>query len=156
MADIVDIATRSRMMANIRSKNTKPELSLRKALHKRGLRYRLHVKELPGKPDIVLPRFRAIVLVHGCFWHGHDCRLFKPPKSRQEYWHPKIERNRTNDARNIALLLDLGWRVCIVTECAIRWPEVDGARLADQVADWVRSDEQMLQIAGNGSAIFFP
>jgi DNA mismatch endonuclease, patch repair protein len=156
MADTVDTTTRSRMMANIRSKNTKPELALRKTLHKRGFRYRLHVKDLPGKPDIVLPSLRAIVLVHGCFWHGHDCPLFKPPKSRQDYWNPKIQRNKSNDAKNVSLLLNAGWRVCIVTECAIRWPEHGIDKLADQVASWLRSDNQVLQITGKGSMLEVP
>lgn len=156
MADTVDTATRSRMMANIRSKNTKPELVLRKELHKRGFRYRLHVKDLPGKPDIVLPRLQAVVLVHGCFWHGHDCPLYRPPKSREDYWHPKIQRNLSNDAKNVSLLLNRGWRVCIVTECAIRWPEDSIDALADQVARWLKSGDPMLQIAGKGSTIPVP
>lgn len=119
MADVVDPATRSRMMSGIRGKNTKPELMIRKALHARGFRYRLHC-DLPGKPDICLPKHRAVIFVHGCFWHGHDCHLFKWPKTRPEFWATKIGRNRQVDAASTAVLLATGWRVGTIWECALK------------------------------------
>ena len=94
MPDIVDSATRSRMMAGIRSTNTRPELAIRKALHAAGFRYRLHPRDVPGKPDMAFARYRAAVFVNGCFWHGHDCPLFRLPDTRREFWSAKIERNR--------------------------------------------------------------
>src|SRR3546814_5787277 len=100
MTDIVSPAKRSQMMSGIRGKDTKPELLVRRALHAKGFRFRLHVKDLPGRPDIVLRKHQAVVLVHGCFWHGHDCRYFKPPSTRPEFWLAKIGRNRANDLRS--------------------------------------------------------
>src|SRR5690606_20475601 len=119
MADIVDKQTRSRMMSGIRGKDTKPEWLVRRALHARGLRYRLHAREIAGRPDLGLPRHRAVVFVHGCFWHGHDCRYFRLPATRPEFWKDKISRNRSNDARSRASLLAAGWRVGVVWECAL-------------------------------------
>lgn len=119
MADVVDAATRSRMMSGIRGKNTRPELLIRKALHARGFRYRLHC-DLPGKPDICLPKHRAVIFVHGCFWHGHDCHLFKWPKTRPEFWCEKIERNRAVDEAALLALREAGWRVATVWECALK------------------------------------
>ncbi len=98
MPDIVAPAVRSRMMAGIRGRNTKPEIFIRKALHARGFRYRLHPRAVPGVPDFTLPRWRAAVFVHGCFWHGHDCPLFRLPGTRPDFWLAKIERNRARDA----------------------------------------------------------
>lgn len=120
MTDIVDRETRSRMMSGIRSKNTRIEISLRKALFAQGFRYRINDARLPGKPDIVFPRHRAVVFVHGCFWHGHDCALFRLPASNTEFWQSKIEANRVRDKRVCHELAVLGWRVAIVWECALR------------------------------------
>lgn len=121
MPDIVTPETRSRMMSGIRGRDTKPELAVRRYLHSRGLRYRLHVRELPGRPDIVLPRHRTVVFVHGCFWHRHEgCRFAYTPKSRQEFWLPKLEGNAARDARDQQQLRDLGWRVEVVWECELR------------------------------------
>ena len=120
VSDIVDQTTRSKMMANIKGKNTKPEVAIRSALHQMGYRFRLHRKDLPGKPDIVLPKYRAVIFVNGCFWHGHFCSLFKWPKTREEFWRNKILSNRERDQRNLQRLLDSGWRVCIVWECSIK------------------------------------
>jgi DNA mismatch endonuclease (patch repair protein) len=120
MSDIVDPKTRSKMMANIKGKNTKPEMAIRSALHRLGYRFRLHRKDLPGKPDIVLPKHRAVVLVNGCFWHGHFCSLFKWPKTREQFWREKILSNKNRDERNVETLLGNGWKVCIVWECSIR------------------------------------
>src|SRR5690606_41065684 len=119
MADIVSPEVRSRMMAGIRGKNTKPELGIRRALFARGFRYRLHSRNLPGKPDIVLPRYRAVVLIHGCYWHGHNCDLFRLPKSNRNFWLDKISGNRARDARKLKELRAAGWRVALVWECSI-------------------------------------
>lgn len=149
MADIVPADVRSRMMAGIRGTNTKPELMLRKGLHARGFRFRLHDSALPGKPDIVLPRYRAVIFAHGCFWHGHDCHLFKWPSTRPEFWQAKIGRNRTVDARSEAALTDAGWRQAIVWECALkgrtRLPLED---VISTCADWLKSDRQRIEIGG--------
>jgi DNA mismatch endonuclease (patch repair protein) len=107
-------------MARIRSKNTKPEMAVRSLVHRLGYRFRLHRKDLPGCPDIVLPKYRKIILVQGCFWHGHDCKLASKPKSNQHYWNAKILSNRKRDERNIALLRELGWKVLELWECEIR------------------------------------
>ena len=99
MVDVVDTATRSRMMAGIKGKNTQPERLVRSLLHRKGFRFRLNVRELPGKPDIVLPSYHAVIFVNGCFWHGHDCVRFKWPKTRTDFWQHKIEGNRSNDQK---------------------------------------------------------
>jgi DNA mismatch endonuclease (patch repair protein) len=150
LADVVDAATRSRMMSGIRGKNTKPELTIRKALHARGFRYRLHC-DLPGKPDICLPKHRAMIFVHGCFWHGHDCHLFKWPKTRPEFWEAKIGRNREVDRDAEARLLAAGWRVATVWECAIKGRKTIGLdAVCEQLSDWLRSDVQQLVLRGVG------
>lgn len=107
-------------MAGIRGRDTRPELLLRKALHARGLRYRLHDRRLPGRPDMVFPKWRTVVFVHGCFWHGHGCHLFKWPATRAEWWREKIGANRERDRRNAGELATLGWAVLTVWECELR------------------------------------
>jgi DNA mismatch endonuclease (patch repair protein) len=116
----LDKARRSELMAAIRSKGTQPELAVRKALHASGFRYRLHDSRLPGKPDIVLPRLKAVVQVRGCFWHGHECRDGHIPKSNKEYWEGKLARNQLRDLTTDAALATMGWRVFIVWECEWR------------------------------------
>lgn len=112
---------RSRNMSNIPSKNTKPEETVRKYLFAHGLRYRKNVSKLPGKPDIVLPKYKIVVFVNGCFWHGHEgCKYFVPPKTNTEFWFAKFQYNQERDARNYQKLRDLGWRILIVWECEIR------------------------------------
>lgn len=120
MGDVVDRQTRSRMMSNIRSKNTQPEIHVRKGLHALGFRYRLHSSHIPGKPDIVLPKYKTLIVVHGCFWHGHDCRYFKWPKSNPAFWEKKIASNKARDMRDLRAQQNLGWRVLVVWECAVR------------------------------------
>jgi DNA mismatch endonuclease, patch repair protein len=118
--DSVTPAQRSRIMSHIRSKNTTPEIMLRKFLFKKGFRYRVHTKSLPGKPDIVLPKYKTVIFVNGCFWHQHDgCKSSKIPKSKQDYWEAKLAHNRERDALNIANLTSLGWRVLTVWECEL-------------------------------------
>lgn len=144
MVDVVDSATRSRMMSGIRGRNTKPEILIRSLLHRKGFRFRLHVPDLPGKPDIVLPRYHAAVFVNGCFWHGHDCPLFKWPGTRPNFWREKIERNRVNDHKAREALLTSGWRVGIIWECAMRGADKNIEGVAQRVADWL-----------HGEALFF-
>jgi len=147
MADVVDAATRSRMMSGIRGTHTKPERQIRSLLHRRGFRFRLHAKQMPGRPDIVLPRHRAVILVHGCFWHGHSCPLFRLPATRPEFWKAKIDRNRQNDSRASAGLLAAGWRVATVWECALRGrTAMDEVDVADTLARWIRSDENSIEL----------
>lgn len=151
MTDVVDKATRSRMMSGIRSKNTKPEMLIRKALHARGFRFRLHVKDLPGKPDLVFPKYKAVIFVHGCFWHGHDCRYFKIPKTRTAFWLDKIESNRQRDRRDIAALNALGWRVFLIWECSIRADKKSGDSSVNKaVSFWLLTGTNNLQVDVNG------
>lgn len=111
---------RSRLMSRIKSKNTKPEITVRSLLHRLGYRFRLHKRDLPGCPDIVLPRYRKIILVQGCFWHGHLCHLASMPKSNKAYWEAKIQANRDRDVRNLGALRVLGWNVLELWECEVR------------------------------------
>ena len=120
MSDIVNSKKRSQMMSGIRNKNTGPEILIRKNLHSRGFRYRLHGNKLPGKPDIILPRYRAVIFVNGCFWHGHECHLFKWPQTRKTFWENKISDNKLRDKKNITALIKEDWRVAVVWECALR------------------------------------
>ena len=151
MADIVPAEVRSRMMSGIRGKNTKPELILRTGLHAAGFRFRIHVADLPGKPDIVLPRFRAVIFAHGCFWHGHDCHLFKMPSTRRDFWQAKIDRNREFDVRNQSQLADAGWRQAVVWECALKGrTRLPHDEVIDSCAKWLQSGSQALEIMGVG------
>jgi DNA mismatch endonuclease, patch repair protein len=154
LPDIVDTATRSRMMAGIRSTNTRPELAIRKALHAAGFRYRLHPRDVPGKPDMAFAKYRAAVFVNGCFWHGHDCPLFRLPDTRREFWAAKIERNRQRDAHVRRQLHEAGWRTLTVWECAIRGRGAPGlASVILAAAAWLRGSTtgQELRGARNGA-----
>jgi DNA mismatch endonuclease (patch repair protein) len=149
MADVVSAEVRSRMMAGIRGKNTKPEMIIRRSLHARGFRYLLHDKRLPGKPDLVFPRHRAVIFVHGCFWHGHDCHLFKWPKTRKEFWRQKIERNRKIDTSAIVALKQGGWRCCVIWECALKGrASVPVAMIVDRSSRWLGSNRKYSEIRG--------
>ena len=146
MADIVDRATRSRMMAGIREKNTRPELRLRRGLHARGFRYRLQVKELRGRPDLVLPKYLAVILVHGCFWHRHqDCKYTTTPGTRPEFWQRKFQANVRRDALVLEELGRAGWRVCVVWECALRGNE-HIEKAVEWAAAWLRGSGRFLEI----------
>nr|WP_313217010.1 very short patch repair endonuclease [Stenotrophomonas geniculata] len=120
MVDSLTPEQRSAQMSRIRGANTKLEVLVRKGLHARGLRYRLGGAGLPGRPDIVLPKYRTVVFVHGCFWHGHDCPLYRLPKTRTEFWEEKIGKNRARDQKVIAALEECGWHVLVVWECSLR------------------------------------
>lgn len=148
MVDIVDKATRSRMMAGIKGKNTKPEILIRSLLHRQGFRFKLNVRDLPGKPDIVFPRFRAVIFVNGCFWHGHDCILFKLPKTRPDFWRKKIEGNRTNDHLAILALFAERWRVAIVWECSLRGKNKNIEDTINKTSTWLRSNQTFMEIKG--------
>ncbi|QDT23522.1 very short patch repair endonuclease [Gimesia chilikensis] len=120
MMDTVDRNTRSKIMKSVPQKNTKPEMRLRKALHRMGFRYRLHDKRLPGSPDLVFPKHKAIIFVHGCFWHRHGCKQTTTPKSRKEFWKAKFKANIQRDKKNILELENAGWRVIVVWECELK------------------------------------
>jgi DNA mismatch endonuclease (patch repair protein) len=137
------------MMAGIRATNTRPEMILRRGLHHAGFRFRLHVRTLPSKPDLVFPGRRAVLFAHGCFWHGHDCHLFKWPKSRVDFWRAKIERNRVVDARTAEALKAGGWRAGVVWECALKGRSRPAfGDVIDRCAGWLRSDESCLDVRG--------
>ena len=140
MADVHDKSTRSRNMAAIRAKNTKPEMIVRRGLHARGLRYRLHRRDLPGTPDLVFPALRVALFVNGCFWHAHDgCRYFKLPKTDPERWRAKLEGNRLRDQRDQHELRVRGWRVLVIWECELRGKSsVDISRRLDEIARNIR------------------
>lgn len=149
VADIVAPEIRSRMMSNIRGKDTVPELLIRKALHRRGYRYLLHDRRLPGKPDLYFPKRAAVVQVNGCFWHGHDCPLFRWPATRREFWREKIGRTQANDHRNATLLEVRGLRVATVWECALRGKSrLPMDDVADELAAWLKDGIQVLDIRG--------
>jgi len=140
LVDSLTPEQRSAQMSRIRGSNTKLEVLVRKALHARGLRYRLGGAKLPGRPDIVLPKYRTVVFVHGCFWHGHDCRLYRLPKTRPEFWADKIGKNRARDQRVTSELEAIGWRVLTVWECSLRGQsEAVQQRVFDQLASDILS-----------------
>ena len=137
--DVFSEEKRSEVMRAVKDANTKPELKLRKALFARGFRYRLHARDLPGKPDLVFPRYRSVIFINGCFWHGHDCaRGARVPKSNRDYWLAKIARNKARDEDIVKALAALGWRAYIVWECSLQ--KVDDA--ADKAARWLKRAEK--------------
>lgn len=149
LPDIVDRQTRSRMMSGIRGRDTRPELLVRKGLFGRGFRYRLHVPDLPGKPDLVFPKYSAVIFVNGCFWHGHDCHLFRMPSTRPEFWRKKIEGNIARDKATKQRLGDMGWRQMTIWECAVkgrtRLPLED---VLDRTAMWLAGDRATSEMRG--------
>ena len=144
MVDKVDPETRSRIMATVTGTNTTPELTLRRALHSRGLRYRLHNRELPGTPDLTFPRFKAVCFVHGCFWHRHaDCYRTTVPATRREFWRAKFKSNVERDCRVQQALLADGWRVAIVWECALRIDRKEAT--TSMLETWLRGDGRQFE-----------
>ena len=136
-------------MSGIRGRDTKIEIAIRKGLFARGFRYRTDVRGLPGRPDIVLPRWKAVVLVHGCFWHAHDCGLCRIPATRPEFWRDKLRGNSERDRRNEESLRLAGWRVAIVWECALRGRGETALTRATVALDaWIRGSGQMFELRG--------
>ncbi len=145
--DKISREARSRNMAAIRGKDTGPEMLLRRGLHSLGFRYCLHVKKLPGSPDLVLTRYKAVIFVNGCFWHLHGCRRSTMPKERRQFWETKLKGNKERDERNVRSLLESGWRVLIVWECAFGKkgsPEIQP--LLSEISRWISSGEMYLEI----------
>lgn len=154
MTDIVDPETRSRMMSGIRGKNTKIEVLVRKGLFARGFRYRINDKKLPGRPDIVLPKYKAVIFTHGCFWHGHDCSLFRLPATNREFWENKIQGNIRRDEEVKSLLLKKDWRIFSIWECTLRGKNKKSLDLVlDVVEEWIKGNTETGSISGvkNGS-----
>ncbi len=141
-------------MSGIRGENTIPEMRVRKGLHARGFRFRLHSVELPGKPDLVFPKYRAIIFVHGCFWHAHECALFKWPKTRADFWKEKIGKNRCRDLAVMDELAQQGWRVMIVWECALKGKgRKPIEEVVDSCAEWLLSNSKKHEIRGQYATI---
>ena len=155
MTDVVDSETRSRMMAGIRSKGTRPETLVRSMLHRRGLRFARTSSGLPGRPDVVLPRWRVAVFVNGCFWHMHECRLFRMPGSNQEFWERKLSANRIRDQKNIQALLVDRWKVLTIWECSVRGADSlrQLERNMDRVAAWIRSNTRKNHCVLSGTGL---
>jgi len=132
---------RSKMMAAVKSKNTEPELNVRKALYARGLRYRLHNKKLPGNPDLVFPKYKAVIFINGCFWHHHGCRLSQIPKTNYEFWLKKLNENARRDELNIAKLQSLEWKVKIIWLCMLKNKKVFySEKQVDEVIKWIKDE----------------
>ena len=149
MSDIVDKVTRSRMMPGIRGKNTKPEILIRKGLHALGFRYRLHSTKLSGKPDIMLQKYKALILINGCFWHAHNCHLFKWPSTRKEFWEAKIMSNARRDEENLKYYRDAGWKTLIIWECALKGKtKLPLAFILDLTAHWIIYEKSNFNIHG--------
>lgn len=149
MVDVVDKKARSKMMTGIKGKNTKPELIVRRGLHRLGFRYRLHSRKLPGKPDLVFTRYKAIILVNGCFWHQHDCHLFKWPSTRKAFWRNKITGNKQRDLLNRERYRQSGWRVLVIWECALKGKTRQPVNEVIQAAaEWLTGDQGDAEITG--------
>jgi DNA mismatch endonuclease (patch repair protein) len=150
MTDIVDKVTRSRMMSGIRGKDTKLEILIRKGLHARGFRYRLYTTKLPGKPDIMLPKYKALILINGCFWHAHhDCHLFKWPSTRKEFWEAKILSNAKRDTENLKHYQAAGWKVLVIWECALKGKtKLPLESILDLVVHWIKYEKNNCSIQG--------
>lgn len=150
MVDRLTSEQRRLNMSRVRGRDTKPEFVVRRLLHRLGFRYRLHSGDLPGRPDIVLPKWKVVVFVNGCFWHGHGCRLFKWPTTREEFWRDKIGRNMERDAEVRRKLDELGWRVADVWECSVKGSgRLPPEELADRLIGFLRSTERYTNITGS-------
>ncbi|MBX7532631.1 DNA mismatch endonuclease Vsr [Qipengyuania sp. 1XM1-15A] len=156
MTDTVDSKTRSRMMAGIGGKDTKPEMLVRRALHRRGFRFRLHAKDLPGRPDLVFPKYRAVVFVHGCFWHRHEgCRFATVPSTRADFWKKKFEANVARDQKVIAGIRAKGWRTAVVWECTTKG-RGRSELVVDALAEWLTGESSFIEIGSPDSVENFP
>jgi len=148
VADVHSSSVRSKNMQAIKAQDTKPEMVVRRMLHRMGFRYRLHVRSLPGTPDIVLPKYHAIVQVQGCFWHGHNCHYFRLPETRREFWEGKINGNRCRDQKAHRALLQEGWRVALIWECALKGKAK--REFSGMLSEWIRNGNSItLTISGN-------
>lgn len=151
VADIVDKTTRSRIMASVRAKGSKGENELRRRLFAQGFRFRLHAKNLPGKPDVVFRKYSAVIFVNGCFWHFHGCHRSKLPATRPSWWKKKLERNRARDREVVGKLRELGWRVLIVWECSFRKSGINRFQAWEKIAkitgDFLRSELPFKEIS---------
>jgi len=149
VTDIVSPEVRSRMMAGIRGKDTRPEMLIRSGLHRLGFRFRLHDRHLLGRPDIVLKRYNAVIFINGCFWHGHDCHLFRWPSSRREFWRAKIFRNREIDEMAVHRLNEAGWRVLTFWECALKGrTRLRPETVPETIRNWLLSRKRFGEIRG--------
>jgi DNA mismatch endonuclease (patch repair protein) len=149
MTDVLTPEQRRLNMSRIRGRDTKPELVLRRGLHARGLRFRLNRRDLPGCPDLVFPRFRAVAFVHGCFWHLHDCPMFRWPATRTDFWRKKIQGNKQRDQDVQDSLIREKWRVLVIWECALRGPQRRPVEdVLDEVAKWIGGSERIGIIQG--------
>ena len=150
MADKFSPSIRSQIMARIKNKNTKIELLVRKALYSRGFRYRIHVGDFAGKPDLAFKKYNALVFIHGCFWHGHDCSLFRLPKTNTEFWEKKIQRNKEKDMQNTLINLSKGLRQLVVWECSIRGKDNDSfQKVIQKIESWILSNRKEMQVKGS-------
>ena len=141
-------------MSGIRGKDTKPELAIRSALQREGFRFRLHRKDLPGKPDLLFPRYKAVLFVHGCFWHGHDCHLFRWPSTREDFWYKKITGNRLRFSNQQTALFNKGWRVAIIWECALKGKsKLNFNEVVSACTTWLNSDKKKIEIKGKETRI---
>jgi len=150
MPDVLTPKQRSYCMSRIRGKDTKPEFLIRRGLFALGFRYKLHDRALPGCPDIVLPKYRAVIFVHGCLWHGHECDLFKWPETNAAFWRSKIMKNHRKDNNNVEALRKTGWRVMTVWECALRGKSrLEPSKLLNAIARWLSGTTRQREIAGS-------
>ena len=147
MSDVHTKEVRSKNMAAIKGRNTRPEMLVRRALHKAGFRYRLHVANLPGKPDLVFSKYKAVIFVQGCFWHQHQCAMFHWPKTRTDWWKQKISANRAHDEAVQDKLRELGWRVLLVWECALKGKhKLPLTQVTSEISDWLCSGTSFAEL----------
>jgi DNA mismatch endonuclease (patch repair protein) len=149
MADIFSTKRRSELMSGIKGKDTKPELLLRKHLHIAGFRYKLHDKNLPGRPDLVFPKYKAVIQINGCFWHRHNCHLFKWPSTNKEFWKRKINGNKYRDHISEEKLLSTGWRLLIIWECSLKGKnKIQLSKIINRTSKWLKSKSSFKEICG--------
>jgi len=150
LADVLTAEQRQLNMSRIRGKDTKPEMLIRRGLHARGLRYRLHDRSLPGRPDLVFPKYRTAVFIHGCFWHAHGCALSKLPATRQDFWKAKLAANIQRDCKAVQALQAAGWRVLVIWECAMRGSNrLDPGQLLDVSLVFLRGNLALAELPGD-------
>ena len=149
MTDRLEPAARRRLMQAVRGKDTAPELALRSLLHRMGYRFRLHARDLPGKPDLVFRPRRKVIFVHGCFWHRHGCKATTTPRTNVDFWRKKFDENIARDRRHIEALQDAGWRVAVVWECSLKGKSADPDEVARLVSEWLGSSEKQTVIPAN-------